>query len=141
MGHQGTRLSEGNQAEGDKYATERNLLGLQLRKQLNIVTWNVRILKECGKFNTVCKEMKRCSIQILGISEINWNDQGSFRAHTVEQCKIVEANRLANSTKDLYQGVRNITKKLKPANDTVKEEDGTIVYDGEYIKRGRKNTV
>ena len=60
---------------------------------------------------------------------------------TVEQCKIVEANRLANSTKDLYQGVRNITKKLKPANDTVKEEDGTIVYDGEDIKRGRKNTV
>ena len=80
MGHQGTRLSEGNQAEGDKYATERNLLGLQLRKQLNIGTWNVRKLKECGKFNTVCKEMKRCTIQILGISEINWNDQGSFRA-------------------------------------------------------------
>ena len=79
-GHQGTRLSAGNQAEGDKYATGRNLFKLQLRKKLNIGTWNVRKLKEGGKFNTVCKEMKRCSIQILGISETNWNGQGSFRA-------------------------------------------------------------
>ena len=79
-GHQGTRLSAGNQAEGDKYATGRNRFKLQLRKKLNIGTWNVRKLKEGGKFNTVYKEMKRCNIQILGISETNWNGQGSFRA-------------------------------------------------------------
>ena len=53
----------------------------------------------------------------------------------VDQCKKVEQNRITNSTKDLYQGVRNITKKFKPSNDTVKEEDGTILCDGEDIKK------
>ena len=60
--------------------TGRNLFKLQLRRKLNIGTLNVRKLKECGEFDTVCKEMKRCSIQILGTSETNCNGQGSFRA-------------------------------------------------------------
>ena len=45
-------------------------------EKLNIDTWNIRKSKECGKFNTMCKEMNRCSIQILGISETIWNGQG-----------------------------------------------------------------
>ena len=42
-------------------------------------TWNVRELKEYGKLNTVCNEMKRCNTRILDISETNWKGQGSFK--------------------------------------------------------------
>ena len=51
-----------------------------------------------------------------------------------EQCKIVEENRITNSIKDLYQGVRNITKKFKPPYDTVKSEDGKTLCDGGDVK-------
>ena len=66
----------------------------------------------------------------------------------------MEQNRITNSTKDLYQGVRNITKKFQPSNDTVKKEDGTMLCDGEdikkrwkeycsklYVKRNNDNTI
>ena len=39
------------------------------------------------------------------------NDKENF---IVEQCKIVEANRITNWTKDLYEGIRNIAKQFKP---------------------------
>ena len=43
-------------------------------------------MKEIGKLKTVCNEMKRCNLQILGIAETNWNGQGSFR---IEDNKLV----------------------------------------------------
>ncbi|XP_063590543.1 craniofacial development protein 2-like [Penaeus indicus] len=36
-----------------------------------IGTWNVRKLKELGKFNTICNEMDRNNIAVLGVSETN----------------------------------------------------------------------
>ena len=44
-------------------------------------TWNVQRMKELGKLNTVCNEMDRNNIDILGISETNWTNKGSFRTH------------------------------------------------------------
>ena len=47
---------------------------------------NVMKLKEVGKLQTVCREMDRKSIEILGMSETNWKGSGSSKTctgHTV----------------------------------------------------------
>ena len=77
MGQQGARCSVGNPADNDKYATGRRYL--QLRNKVSIGTWNVRKRKELGKLNSSCNAINRLGIQLLGISETNWNGKGSFR--------------------------------------------------------------
>ena len=52
---------------------------MKLRNLLKLGTWNARKMKQPGKLETVCNEMERYDIQILGISETNWNGQGSFQ--------------------------------------------------------------
>ena len=71
VGQQGARCSVGNQADNDKQASGRK--HLQLRKVLKMGTWNVRKVKKLGKLTTVCMEMDRYGIKILGICETNWN--------------------------------------------------------------------
>ena len=61
MDHQGPRCPVGNQAGNEKYVT-----GKPLRSKFRIGTWNVRKLKELGKLNTICREMDRNNIEILG---------------------------------------------------------------------------
>eukprot|EP00795_Rhopilema_esculentum_P016161 gene16161-7525_t len=68
-GHQGTRYPAGDQAGHDKYATGKQ--SHNMRNQLCIGTWNVRKMKELGKLDTICREMSRSKIQILGIAETN----------------------------------------------------------------------
>ena len=51
-----------------------------------------------------------------------------------EQCEVIENNAVTNATKELYQTVRNITKKFKPSSDTVKDEDGRVLCDGERVR-------
>ena len=50
-----------------------------IRKEYRIGTWNVRKMKEAGKLDTVCKEMKRNNIKALSLSETNWKNWGSFK--------------------------------------------------------------
>jgi len=76
MGYQGLRCPVGNQAGNFKYAT-----GKQLRTRFSIGAWNVRKMKESGKLRTICDEMDRINLEILGISETNWTNRGSFRTH------------------------------------------------------------
>ena len=74
------RCSVNHQADNGKYATgEQTLKQLDLRSNQKIGTWNVRKLKEVGKLQTICREMDRNSIEILGMSETNWNGSGSFK--------------------------------------------------------------
>ena len=79
MGQQGARCSVGDQACNEKYTTGRK--HIQLRNEITIGTWNVRKLKEKGKLSCVCNEMSRCGLQILGISETNWNGSGNFKTN------------------------------------------------------------
>ena len=51
-----------------------------------------------------------------------------------EQCQKVEDNAVNNSTKDLYQGVQNLTGRFKAFADTIKSEDGTVLCDGEDVR-------
>ena len=63
-------------ATGNKYISVKRVVNL--RSGLRIGTWNVRKMKQPGKLGTVCRELDRNTIQILGISETNWNESGSF---------------------------------------------------------------
>ncbi|XP_042876027.1 uncharacterized protein LOC122255792 [Penaeus japonicus] len=45
-----------------------------------------------------------------------------------EQCQRIEANSINNSTKEMYNGVKNLTKKFKPSVDTIKDEDDLILF-------------
>ena len=77
VGQQEAHCSVGDQTDNEKYATGRK--HLQLRNKESIGTWNVRKLKELGKLNSICNEMSRLGLQILGISETNSNGKGSFK--------------------------------------------------------------
>ena len=46
----------------------------------------------------------------------------------------LKKNAITNSTKDLCQGVRNLSRKFKPRNDTIKDENGQILFDGDKVK-------
>ena len=58
------------------------------KKQYCIGTWNVRSMNE-GKLEVVKQEMKRVSIDILGISELKWTRMGEFNSddHYIYYCR------------------------------------------------------
>ena len=43
---------------------------------LNIGTWNIRTLYQSGKLDNATQEMNRMSIDILGLSEVRWVENG-----------------------------------------------------------------
>ena len=51
-----------------------------------------------------------------------------------EQCQRIENCSINQTTKELYQGVRKITRKFKPTMDTIKTEDGLVLCDGKDVK-------
>ncbi|KAI5715577.1 hypothetical protein M8J77_018806 [Diaphorina citri] len=53
---------------------------LRAKKQniLKIATWNVRSLGVVGKLENLLIEMKRLSLEIVGISEVRWKNQGDY---------------------------------------------------------------
>ena len=51
-----------------------------------------------------------------------------------EQCKQLEEKSVTTSTKDLYSVVKNLTKKIKPATDAVKSENGVMLTEGLQVK-------
>ena len=50
-------------------------------------TWNVRSMNQ-GKLEVVKQEMARVNINILGISELRWNEMGEFNSddHYIYYC-------------------------------------------------------
>ena len=52
------------------------------RERLGIGTWNVRSLNETGRlkgrFEEVKSEMKRCELNVLGVSEVRWKGQDDY---------------------------------------------------------------
>lgn len=47
-------------------------------RKTKIGTWNVNTLLKCGKLENVKKEMRRIGIDILGLSEVRWPEEGDF---------------------------------------------------------------
>ena len=58
------------------------------KDQYCIGTWNVRSMDQ-GKLEVVKQEMKRVSIDILGISELKWTRMGEFNSddHYIYYCR------------------------------------------------------
>ena len=52
-----------------------------------------------------------------------------------EQCHHIEENSIVHSLKDLYQGVRRLTRKFNPRIDSVKCEDGTVLCESDEMKQ------
>ena len=49
-------------------------------------------------------------------------------------CQEIEDNSITNSTRDLYRGIKNLTMKFKPTIDTIKDENGNPLCNGEHVK-------
>ena len=49
-------------------------------EELNIATWNVKTMKVRGKLENVKQEMRILKINILGLSEVRWEDVGDFES-------------------------------------------------------------
>ena len=43
-----------------------------------MATWNVRTLYQPGKLDNFLQKMKNMNVDIMGISEVRWNDAGQF---------------------------------------------------------------
>lgn len=56
-----------------------------LRKLTSIATWNVRSMS-AGKLEIVEREMTRCDIKVLGVSELWWHGQGRFTTDDGSTC-------------------------------------------------------
>lgn len=48
------------------------------QKTMRVATWNVRSLGVCGKLENVKLEMMRLNVNVLGMSEIKWKNEGDF---------------------------------------------------------------
>ena len=60
-----------------------------------------------------------------------WKDKGKF---IQEQCQQIEENAINNSTKELYQGIKNLSKKFHPIVDTTKDEEDIIPCDRDQVQ-------
>ena len=54
-------------------------------RHIRVGTWNVRTLRQAGKFVNVCREMRRLNCDILGLSEVRFNGSGELNG---EGCKL-----------------------------------------------------
>ena len=57
---------------------------------------------------------------------------------TEKQCPVVEEKSVTNSSKDLYNAVKTITRKFKPKIDAVKSENGVLLTEGPQVKERSK---
>ena len=81
-GDQGAHFPVTNQAGSETLATGNTHISVRhvvnFMSDRKIGTWNVRKLKQAGRLGIICRELDRNNIQILSISEANWNDSGTF---------------------------------------------------------------
>ena len=68
------------------------------KEQYCIGTWNVRSMNQ-GKFEMVKQEIARVNVDIMGISELKWNEMGEFNSddHYIHYCEqeSLRINRIA----------------------------------------------
>ena len=48
------------------------------RNKIKIGTWNVRTMLRRGKLENIKQEMRKMEVNILGLSEVRWKEQGDF---------------------------------------------------------------
>ena len=77
------------------------------------------------------------------VEEATYKQQNSKTQHIMhkdketfvqEQCQRIEGNAINKSTKELYQGIKNLTKKFHPTVDTIKDEEGILICDRDQVQ-------
>src|SRR5688572_18778895 len=48
------------------------------KNNIKVGTWNVRTMLRPGKLSNVIDEMKRADLNILGLAETRWREEGDF---------------------------------------------------------------
>jgi len=59
---------------------------LQMRNKHRIGTWNIRSMLHSEKIQLLGEEMMRLGVDICGLSEVRWDEQGHFTTldgHTI----------------------------------------------------------
>ena len=51
------------------------------QRYLNIATWNVRTMNDCGKLHQVRMEAERLSLDVLGLAEVRWTSTGQVNTN------------------------------------------------------------
>ena len=57
------------------------------------------------------------------------------REDFIKKCRYIEENSITNPLKDLYQGLKSLTRKFNPRIDTVKADDGTVLCESDEVKQ------
>ena len=48
------------------------------KDKIRVATWNVRTLAQRGKIENLIQETKRMNINVMGVAEMRWKDQGQI---------------------------------------------------------------
>ncbi|XP_061725440.1 uncharacterized protein LOC133531320 [Cydia pomonella] len=95
--------------EDPKEEKKKSTPGIKLirRKEdcLKIATWNIRSVIKPGKLDNVILEMGRLHLDILGLSEVRWKDNGKYE----KQGSVLYYSGKPSTDKDHYHGVVSIT--------------------------------
>jgi len=64
--------------EKDHKEEDRGIREDKRKERLKIGTWNVRTMRRPGKLTNVIGEMRKADLDILGLSEVRWREEGDF---------------------------------------------------------------
>src|SRR6218665_2398757 len=58
-----------------------------LKNKIQVGTWNVRTMLRPGKLTNVIREMKRANLDVMGLAETRWKEEGDFTSEGVYPTK------------------------------------------------------
>ena len=70
-------------SESLREARSRNSRIFTAKQFSKVGTWNVRTLFQCGRMGQLLRQMNEYKLDILGLSEVRWTDQGRFTSEQV----------------------------------------------------------
>lgn len=91
------------------------------KKVMKIGTWNVRSLYDRGKIHNVLQEMQRLEVNIMGLSETRWPDQGEM---LFEQSKIYYSGNNEQQHRNgvaivVHRNLKHLVTSFTPISDRV----------------------
>lgn len=79
----GSSSQAGDTASGSEVSKDPKVVNMRKPCEIQIGTWNVRTMLRRGKLENVKREMERNRINILGLSEVRWKEEGDFMSDDV----------------------------------------------------------
>jgi hypothetical protein len=78
-------------------------------------TWNVRSLYRSGSLMTVAREIARCKLDLVGVQEVGWDQEGTVRAgdYTFVYGKGIESHQLGTGFFFVHQRILSAIKRVE----------------------------